>query len=380
MSIDPFAGILDPFAFWDIAATYGRYAAFFDLFIYCALFIALAHAVFASRFSGRPGKVMASVVGIALGVSLVLVEQQFGWTLAKASPFAALIALFLVGFLMLQTMVRIQIPWTLAVPLTYVIIYLFLRAISPEMMKVISDRIPFIHLLTAVMFLICIWRIGVAIWPTGISVSRHEGDARFVATMDRDTEKREFRLVKKLKRELAPQAVNETAHLERNLDSVRKELNREAPRWDQIAQIASHVAHEGDEVIQIVDRIRVLDGRIKRFDLRDLGQLNAYYQQLSDQDRERLKSQIILERQKIIEESAIEQLADGCEQRHQEFRRLMDVMGEAAYRHDRQAGLEAIAQAITVEEQQRRDMRRLQRAEKMLLAVTKRKLGEEKHV
>ena len=380
MSIDPFAGILDPFAFWDIAATYNRYAAFFDLVIYCALFIALSHAVFASRFSGRPGKVMASVVGIALGVSLVLVEQQFGWTLGSASPFAALLALLLVGFLLLQTMVRIQIPWTLAVPLTYVIIYLFLRAISPEMMKVISERLPFIHLLTAVMFLICVWRIGVAVWPTGISVARHEGDARFVATMDRDTEKREFKLVKKLKRELAPQAISETVHLERNLDAVRKDLSRDAPNWEQIAQVSSHVAHDGDEVIQIVDRIRVLDGRIKRFDLGDLGQLNAYYQQLSEQDRERLKSQIVLERQKIIEETAIEQLAEGCERRHQEFRRLMDVLGDAAYRHDRQAGLEAVSQALSIEEQQRRDMKRLQRAEKMLLAVTRRKLGEEKHV
>ncbi len=380
MSIDPFAGILDPFSLWDIGATYDRYAAFFDLVVYCALFIALAHVTLASRFSGRPGKVMASVVGIALGVSLALVEQQFGWSLRKASPFAAVLALLLLGYVLLQTMIHIHVPWTVAMPLTYVIIYLFLRAISPELMKAISDRLPFIHLLTMVMFLICVWRIGVAIWPTGISVAHHEGDARFVATLDRDTEKREFRLLKKLKCGLAPEAGNATAQLEHNLDAVRNELNRDAPNWGQIAQVSSHVAHKGDEVIQIVDRIRVLDGRIKRFDLHDLGQLNAYYQQLSDQDRERLKSQIVMERQKIIEETAIEQLADGCERRHQEFRRIMDVLGQASYRHDRRAGLDAISQALTIEEQQKRDMKKLQHAEKMLLAVTKRKLGEEKHV
>ena len=380
MSIDPFAGILDPFAFWDIGVTYDRYAGFFDLVIYCALFIALAHVTFASRFSGRPGKVMASVVGIALGVSLVLVEQQFGWTLRMASPLAALLALLLVGFVLLQTMIHIQVPWTLAVPLTYVTIYLFLRAVSPAMMMAIAEKVPFVHILTAVMFLICVWRIGVAVWPSGISVARHEGDARFVATLDRDTEKREFQLVKKLKRRLAPQAVDETVRLEHNLDAVRTELNRNAPNWEQIAQVSSHVAHEGEEVIQAIDRIRVLDGRIKRFDLRELGQLNTYYQDLSEQDRDRLKNQILLERQKIIEESAIEQLADGCERRHQEFRRTMDVLAQAAYRHDRRAGLEAVSQALVIEEQQKRDMKKLQQAEKMLLAMTKRKLGEEKHV
>lgn len=380
MSIDPFAGILDPFAWWDIGATYDRYAAFFDMVIYCALFIALAHAVLASRFSGRPGKVMSVVVGIALGVSLVLVEQQFGWTLRHASPFAALLALLLVGFILLQTLIRIQVPWALAVPLTYVIVYLFIRAISPEMMSAIADHLPFIHLLTALMFLICVWRIGAAIWPNGISVSRHEGDAQFVATLDRDTEKRELALIKKLKRGMAPQAVNETAQLEHNLEAVRNDLGRDAPNWNQVAQVSSHVAHKGDEVIQTIDRIRVLDGRIKRFDLRELGQLNTYYQELGEQDRERLKGQILLERQKIVEECAIEQLADGCERRHQEFRRLMDVLAQAAYRHDRSAAQAAVTQALAIEEEQRRNMKRLVHAEKMLFGVTRRKLREEKHV
>jgi hypothetical protein len=33
MSRDLFSGILDPFAWWDIGATYNRYSAFFDLVI-----------------------------------------------------------------------------------------------------------------------------------------------------------------------------------------------------------------------------------------------------------------------------------------------------------------------------------------------------------
>ena len=380
MSIDPFAGILDPFAFWNITATYDRYAVFFDLVIYCALFIALAHAVFAGRFSGRPGKVMSSVIGIALGVSLVLVEQQFGWTLRMASPLAALLALLLVGFVLLQTMIHIQVPWTLAVPLTYVTIYLFLRAVSPAMMTAIAEKVPFVHLLTAIMFLICIWRIGVAVWPSGISIRRDRGDAGFVASLDRDTEKREFRVIKNMKRRLLPEAERETVQLERNLGALRAELNAKVPNWDQVAQVSSHISHKADDVIQTIDRVRVLDRRIQNFDLHEMSQLNAYYQQLGTQDRERLKNQMLLERRKIIQEYAIEQLTDECERRHQEFRRLMDTLGEAARCRDREAGLKAVTQALAVEEQQRQEMKRVLRAEKMLLSATRQKLGDERHV
>ena len=77
MSHDPFSGILDPFAFWNIAGTYEKYSGFFDLVVYCSVFIAIANVVFTSRFTGRPGKVMATAVGIALGVSLAAVERQF---------------------------------------------------------------------------------------------------------------------------------------------------------------------------------------------------------------------------------------------------------------------------------------------------------------
>lgn len=34
MSRDPFGGVLDPFAWWDISATYDKYSGFFDLVIY----------------------------------------------------------------------------------------------------------------------------------------------------------------------------------------------------------------------------------------------------------------------------------------------------------------------------------------------------------
>jgi hypothetical protein len=300
--------------------------------IYCSVFIAIAHVVFTSRFTGRPGKVMATAVGIALGVSLAVVERQFGWSLRSASPIAAVIGLLLMGFLLLQTMVRIHVPWTLAVPLTYVVIYLLLRAVSPQLVSAVADRVPFLHLLTAVMFLICVWRIGVAIWPR-----RHgddgvgRDDSSFVAGLNRKLEEREIRAEKKMKRHLIPEVRRESARLERNLEALQRELKRDRPDLKAVAQALSDVAHRSDALTQEIDRIRILDRRIRNADYHELGELSGYYQELNEGDRDRLKEQILLERRKIVQEHGIVELAERCERRQQQFRETLDHAARACF-------------------------------------------------
>ena len=378
MSRDPFSGILDPFAWWNISATYDKYAGFFDLAIYCSVFIAIAHVVFTSRFTGRPGKVMATAIGIALGISLAAVERQFGWSLRSASPIAALIGLLLMGFLLLQTMVKINVPWTLAMPLTYVVIYLFLRAVSPTLMSAIADKAPFVHLLTAVMFLICVWRLGVAIWP-----KRHgddpatRDDSSFVAGLNRKLEEREIKAEKRMKRHLIPEVRHESARLERNLQALQGELKRDKPDLKAVAQALSDITHRSDALTQDIDRIRTLDRRIRNADWHELQELGRYYQELSEGDREKLKEQIMLERRKIVQEHGIVELAERCERRQQQFRDTIEQAARACFSGDRAAVSQCISAAVATEQAQEEELKGLKTAEKRLLALTKMKLRKE---
>jgi len=379
LSHDPFAGVLDPFAYWDISATYDRYAAFFDLVVYCAIFIALCHVVFTRRFTGRAGKAMATAIGLALGVSLAVVERQFGFSLRQAGPIAVFIALLLVGFLILHTMLTVRVKWKLAAPLTYVLIYLFVRAVSPALFGAIAARIPFVNLLSAIIFLICVWQVGVALWPKGEGHGRGESsDSSFISGLDQKDEKREIRVEKKIKRHLAPEAQRETARIEHSLEALQKELRRDAPDWKAIEEALSGIAHKSDDVIRTVDRIRILDRRLRNFDWHELQQLSGYYNELNDSDRERLKEQILLERRKIVQEHTIVQLTERCERRQREFRSTIDQAGRACSMEDREGASQHIAQAIHVEEQQKADLKALRRAEKRLLSLTKSKLRKEK--
>ena len=173
-------------------------------------------------------------------------------------------------------------PLTLAMPLTYMVIYLFLRAVSPELMSAIADRVPFLHLLAAVMFLICVWRIGVAIWPR-----RHgddpvaRDDSSFIAGLNRKLEEREIKAEKRMKRHLIPEVRHESARLERNLEALQRELKRDKPDLKAVAQALSDIAHKSDDIVAGIDRVRILDRRIRNADWHELQELGHYYQELT---------------------------------------------------------------------------------------------------
>lgn len=378
MSVDPFAGILDPFAHWDISETYTRYAAFFDLVIYCAIFIALAHAVFTRRFTGRPGKAMATALGFGLGISLAVAGRQFGFSLRDAGPLAILLILILVGYLIFHTLLQAQVDWKLAAPLTYVIIYLFVRAISPALFGMIAEKVPFISLVSAVILLICLWRIGVALWPKSIGAGHSEhSDASFVAKLDRRDEEKEVKAEKWMTRKAVPQAERETIRIEKSLQGIQNELRKERPDWQAAARALSDISHRADIVFQQVDRIRILDRRLRAFDWRQLQQLNGYYNQLNEAGKQQLKEQISLERGKIVQEHAIEQLTERCEGRHADYRRVLDEAQKACVRQDRDGALRNIVTARSIETQQKQDFHSLQQVENRLLDLTRLKLKKE---
>jgi hypothetical protein len=378
MSRDPFEGVLDPFAWWDISGTYDKYAGFFDLVIYSAIFIAVSNIVFTSRFTGRAGKAMATTIGIALGVSLTIAQQQFGWSLRQAGPIAVLIALLLVGFLILQVLIRIHVSWKLAVPLTYVIVYLFIRAMSPALLAAIAQKAPFINLLSAIVFLICVWQIGVALWPKHAGPERPGApDIGSVAGQDRRNEEREIRIERKIKRKMLPEARRETKAIEHNLHALEREIRQEQPDFKAIAHALSGIAHKGDDINRIVDRVRILDRRFRNHDYHQLQELGNYYRELNETDQAALREQINLERRKVVQEHAIVQLAESVERRHGQFRATLDEAARACFAGDRSAVSRHIESAVAIEGEQERDLQRLQKMEKRLLRLTKTKLRRE---
>jgi hypothetical protein len=128
---------------------------------------------------------------------------------------------------------------------------------------------------------------------------------------------------------------------------------------------------------QAIDRIRLLDRRIRNADYHELGELSGYYRELNESDREKLREQILLERRKVVQEHGIVELADRCETRQQQFRETLDQAARACFSGDRSSVGQHISEAIAIEQAQQDDLNRLKSAEKRLLALTKQKLRKE---
>jgi hypothetical protein len=379
MSRDPFAGFLDPFALWDISATYDHYSAFFDLAIYTAIFVALAQSVYGLRFQGRPGRILSSAVGLGLAISLTLAEEQFGWNLRAAGPIAAVILLVLVGVLILHVMLKAHVAWRLAAPLTYVLLYMFVRALSPELFDMILDRAPFIHLLSAVILLVCVWQFGVALWPGGgKSTGRSWGDGGIVSPDTQDRERREIRIERRVRRNWLPHARRSARNLDHNLRSIKKALSEPEPPWADIQNALTRASNESNEIDQIIQRIQYLDDRLRNFDWRELRELESHHNELGREDQRKLKAQIHLERRKIHREHAIKDAMDRTRKLHRQFQKTLNQAINACSYQNATAAQRAITQAIQIEDAQKKELKSLQKAETRLIALAQWKLkGEE---
>jgi len=374
MSYDPFAEALAPFAGWNLAATYDKYYALFDLIIYCTIFIALCQAIFGARFRGRPGRALASALGIALGTALAISESQFGWNLRMAGGLAAIIMLILFGLLLFHLLHQLGMKWDTAALASYIIIYLLTAGIYPQVLR----DAPALVLIAAIAFLICAWKLIMRLWTKG--KPENQNDAGFVAALDRKREKNELRQLQKTEGRDLPEARKEERRIEKTLKGLKTELQQANPDFKEIAQSTAAIAHKTDHVIQNLDRVRIMDRRLRNFDWHELQQLRDYCKELGDDDRKKLQQQILLERKKILEEHAIEQLLKSAETMYQHLRQQIDSIALHAQAQSQPKTLSAVETAIRMEPPLKNELKQIKKAEQKLKALTRLKLKDEKKI
>ena len=374
MSSDPFAAALAPFANWNLAETYARYYALFDLIIYCTIFIALCQAIFGTRFRGRPGKALATALGISLGTALAISEAQFGWNLRMAGGLAAIIMLILFGLLLFHLLHQLGMKWDTAALVSYIIIYLLTAGIYPQVLR----DAPALVLIAAIAFLICSWKFLARLWPH--AKPENGNDAGFVARLNQKREKSELKQVNKIQGREIPVAQKQDRKVTKTLHGIKTELQHSTPDYKAVSQATVEISHQTDYVIQTLDRIRIIDRRLRNFDWSELQQLREYCKELGDEDRKKLQQQILLERKKILEEHAIEQMLKSAEIRHQELRRQIDIIATHTMAKNKNQSLAATETALRMEQQLKHGLKQIKKAEQKLKALTRLKLKDENKI
>jgi len=380
MTTDPFRGLLDPFAWWDIGQTYDKYNAFFDVVIFSAIFIALAQAILGRKFPGRPGRALSAALGIFMGVGLTLLEQQFGWNLRMAGGVAAVIVMIIFAMLMMPFLLQFNLNKRTAGTLVFLILYFMLKALSPAAMRFINEHFPFLNLLAAIAMIYGFWLIIRRVLPNDAGAVFKTSDAGMVARLDQPREKNELHLLKKTNRKSVPEAKRNAKQIEHTLHALKNEIGKPNPDFNQIAKATATIAHRADSALEKINRLRILDRRLRHFDWHELQQMRNYCRELSEEDRDKLKKQLLLERKKILEEHAIEQTINSCETLYSNLRKKLDGIGRAALAKNKVETISSIDSALQMDNQLRGMLNKLQKAEKLLFQLTRLKLNDEKRI
>jgi len=412
-------GIPDPFAWWSLSDAYTRYAGLFDLVVFCSFFTALSYAALRRQFPGRPGKVLAVVLGLALGVALALAGERAGWSLRDAGPVAVGLLILVSGMMLYWALHAFHMPARIAVPVAILTVLLLYDAIIPAAMVNVRNRGPWTGLLAMLAALALIAQLALATFggrsrmrrtlsghgepirgapPAALRKSPPKHCEATHAQPRTEEEKnqqvrpalwerlrrhfsrgenRELRALRSVRRETKHDIQGETKAVEHNLKALAKAADSDPPNWRAIEYASSHIAHRADAAADIVHRVRTLDRRLRTFDIRQFHELRQHYDELPEEQRTALRKQILVEREKIRRESEIDRLTGECEQRHAHLRHAMDEVGRAAAGAEKAQLLKHIALAQEIENQQRREIKLVLRAEKRLLALTKKKLREE---
>ena len=103
-----FNSVLDPFGSLDITSFYLRYYEFIDAIIYFLLFLSLSQMIFVKVYDKygdkKSSKMVAVAVGLALAVSMIVLEMNTGFKIGDLGVVALIILLLVLAILLYNVM------------------------------------------------------------------------------------------------------------------------------------------------------------------------------------------------------------------------------------------------------------------------------------
>ena len=131
----------------------GAYGEWIILIMFCALFIALAGAVLPERLTkSKTGKALYVIVGLILGLGLFMTRKVFNFNLESFGFLAIWLIIILAAFVT-YGLAKVGMRKDLAITFSYCLMFMTFYMLTPSMVDVISDRIPWLYTLLVAAFM-----------------------------------------------------------------------------------------------------------------------------------------------------------------------------------------------------------------------------------
>jgi len=139
-SDSPLTTLFRPLQSLDISNTYDLYHYWVDFFLFLAVFVSISKFTLGRRFGGREGKALSVVVGLALALSLSLLEYRVGFSIKSFGPIAAGIFIRVVGMVMFSLIKAVGVGNTGAGSFAFVITYFLVRSTLSDWLLSFGDN------------------------------------------------------------------------------------------------------------------------------------------------------------------------------------------------------------------------------------------------
>jgi len=120
----------------DILYIYEIYAGWIDFFIFLLLFLGLTQAILGESHLKSQAKSLSIGISLALSFALILWERNTGVNLLQLGPFALLLILLLIFFVVFKLLQKFGTEWWVAGAWAYVVFYGILSTLGPSIFQI----------------------------------------------------------------------------------------------------------------------------------------------------------------------------------------------------------------------------------------------------
>jgi hypothetical protein len=166
---DLFEDIFSVFEGVDIPDLYAQNRFLFEFFLYTILFVSIARLTIGQRFEGRAAKTLSGVVGLMLAFGLAMWTSSRDYSLASFGPFAAIVLLSFLGFVLFMVIKSLGAEALFAGSIGWIISYLTLIFVFPQLNDWIRE-ITILRFGLAAVTLVSIVIVATGLWRRGRGV------------------------------------------------------------------------------------------------------------------------------------------------------------------------------------------------------------------
>jgi hypothetical protein len=369
----------------DISSFYNAYHYWVDFFIFLNLFVSVGKITLGRRFGGREGKVLSVVIGLVLALSLSLLEYRVGFSIKSFGPIAAGMLILVVGMVIFYLVKAIGAGNTGAGSFAFAITYFLIRATLPEFFQSLEANSWFAWLDLGLMVavLISIWKIISSLWSgrnmksLGLTLehSRNSHDTNIQKNVS--GEKREISSIKRDLKRVTKEGIKESGDIVGRLRQIIRiidEYGSTDKGRNLIAERLNQIAPKENLILKQFAYLKDLGQKIEDFDLRSFRDLRARWDKVPEKERDIIKQEILIEKNKIISEEKLRRLESVLSRYDNDFRYSVSSAVECLKSNQPAQARDWLLKAIQCEEGAMNIFKEMNDMENRLIKLTKREL------